>query len=94
MSVELGDDSTYPMRGVVSISFHVSSGDVLELDDILFVHGLKKNLLQVSCMTNVHWRVAFEGQQCIIVNFSLTNLRTLARGVRNRMAFANYLLIQ
>jgi hypothetical protein len=37
-------------------------GDVLELSDILFVHGLRKNLLSVSCMTDVQWRVAFEGQ--------------------------------
>jgi hypothetical protein len=51
MSVELGDDATYPMRGVGSISFQMPSGDVLELSDVLFVPGLKKNLLSISCMT-------------------------------------------
>jgi hypothetical protein len=53
MSVELGDDATYPVRGVGSISFQMPSGDVLELSDVLFVPSLKKNLLSVSCMTNV-----------------------------------------
>jgi hypothetical protein len=51
MSVELGDDATYPMKGLGSISFWMPSSDVLELNDVLFVPGLKKNLLSVSCMT-------------------------------------------
>jgi hypothetical protein len=37
-------------------------GDVLELSDVLFVPGLKKNLLSKYCMTYAQWRVAFEGQ--------------------------------
>jgi hypothetical protein len=41
------------MRGVGSISFQMPSGDVLELSDILFVPGLRKNLLSMSCMTDV-----------------------------------------
>jgi hypothetical protein len=82
MSVELGDDATYPMRGVGSISFQMPLGDVLELSDVLFVPSLKKNLLLVSCMIDVQWRVAFEGQQCTINDCSLASPRTLARGVR------------
>jgi hypothetical protein len=30
MSVELGDDATYLVKGLNSISFHMSSSDVLE----------------------------------------------------------------
>jgi hypothetical protein len=82
MTMELGDDATYPVRGVGSISFWMPSGDVLELDHILLVPGLRKNLLSISCMTDIHWRVAFEGQQCTINDCSLASLRTLARGVR------------
>jgi hypothetical protein len=81
MSVELGDDATYPMRGVGSISFWMPSSDVLELSDVLFVPGLKKNILSVSCMEDHQWRVAFEGQHCTINDCSLASLRTLARGV-------------
>lgn len=83
MGVELGDDTTYPMRrGVDSISFQMHLGDVLELSDILFVPSLKKNLLSSSCMINVQWRVAFVRQQCTINDCSLASSRTLARGVR------------
>jgi hypothetical protein len=35
MSVELGDDATYPVRGVGSISFQMPSCDVLELDNFV-----------------------------------------------------------
>jgi hypothetical protein len=59
--VELGDDVTYPVRRVVSISFHMPACDVLEFSEILFVLGLKNNLLLVSCMIDVKWRVTFEG---------------------------------
>jgi hypothetical protein len=80
--VELGNDATYLMRRVGYISFRMPSSDVLELSDILFVLGLRKNLLLVSCMTDIHWRVAFEGQQCTIGDCSLASSGTSARGVR------------
>ena len=44
--MELGDEATDPMRGVVSISFQKPSSDVLELKDILFILGLSKTSFQ------------------------------------------------
>lgn len=82
MTIKLGDDATHPVRGVGSISFWMPLGDVLELDAILFVLGLRKNLLLVYCMTDIHWRVVFEGQQCTISDCSLASSKTFARGVR------------
>lgn len=41
-------------------------GDVLELSDVLFVLGLKKNLLSTSCMGKLRYRVAFE-RQCYTI---------------------------
>jgi hypothetical protein len=53
MSVELGDDATYLVKGVGSISFQILLGDVVKLSDVLFIPVLKKNLLLVYCMKNV-----------------------------------------
>jgi hypothetical protein len=39
MSVDLGNDVIYLMRGVDSISFQMPLGDVLELSDILFLRS-------------------------------------------------------
>jgi hypothetical protein len=77
MSFDLGNDVTYPMRGVDFISFQVPSSDVLGLRDVLFVPRLKKNLLSVSCMADHQWRVAFEGQHCNISDYSLASPRNL-----------------
>ena len=46
--VELGDDSTYKIEGMGLTSLQLDSGTVLHVDDILYVPGLKKNLLSVA----------------------------------------------
>jgi len=51
MSVKLGDDVTYPMRGVDSIYFWVPPS--LKLIDTLFSLCLKNNINSMCCMTNV-----------------------------------------
>lgn len=59
------------------------SGDILELNDVLYVPDLKKKILSISCMANFQCSVAFEGQQCTINDCSLASQGTLARGVRD-----------
>ena len=72
------------MRGVGSISFQMSSSDVLELSDVLvFGRYLGKNSINlVSYMIDTHWRVSFEGHQHTISDYSLESPRSLDRGVR------------
>jgi hypothetical protein len=43
-------------KGMVSICFRIPSGGVLDLSDVLFVLGLKKNLLLVPSMENHYWK--------------------------------------
>ena len=57
--VELGDDSTYKIEGVGSTSLQLDSGIVLHVDDILYVPGLKKNLLYVVGLEDKGQRVLF-----------------------------------
>ena len=45
--VELGDDTTYKIARVGSTSLQLDSGTVLHIEDILYVPGLKKDLLSV-----------------------------------------------
>jgi hypothetical protein len=46
--VELGDDKCYKIEGVGSISFRLESRDRLHIDEVLYVLGLKKNLLSIA----------------------------------------------
>ena len=44
--VKLGDDYQYPIKGVGEASYKLESGELLKMD-ILYVPGLKKNLLSI-----------------------------------------------
>ena len=57
--MELGDDSTYKIEGVGSTSLQLDSGTVLHVNDILYVPGLKKNLLFVVGLEDKGYRVLF-----------------------------------
>ena len=81
MSVDLGDDAIYLVKWLASISIFLSPNDVLEMNDVLFVLGLKKNIYLLFYIIDFQFRVAFEGQQCTIIDFNLASPRTLVRGM-------------
>jgi hypothetical protein len=66
VQVELGDDAKYPVAGVGTIPFQLESGNSLDFDDVLFVPGLRKNLLSVSVMEDKGFAVEFKNQQVLI----------------------------
>jgi hypothetical protein len=66
VQVELGDDAKYPVAGVGTIPFQLQSGNSLDFDDVLFVLGLRKNLLSVSVMEDKGFAVEFKNQQVLI----------------------------
>lgn len=57
MQVELGDDAAFYIKGVGSASFQLDSGTVLHVEEVLFVFGLKKNLLSVLVLKDKGFRV-------------------------------------
>ena len=46
--VKLGDDYQYPIKGNGESSYKLYSGKSMKMKDVLFVPGLKKNLLSIS----------------------------------------------
>ena len=60
-TLELNGDATYLVRRLGSISFQMLWDDVLGLNDVPFVLGLKKNRLSVSCMEDLRGVVEFDG---------------------------------
>jgi hypothetical protein len=80
--VELGDDATYPIERMGFISFHVPSSDLLELNGVLYVLGLIKNLLSNSIMVELGCIVEFKNQQ-VIIQRKCPNLGgVLAKGIQ------------
>ena len=57
--VKLGDDYQYPIKGSGESSYKVDSGKLMIRKEVLFVPGLKKNLLSISALDAKGIRVAF-----------------------------------
>ena len=48
--VKLGDDYEYPIKGSGESSYKLDSGKSMTMKEVLFVPGLKKNLLSISAL--------------------------------------------
>ena len=57
--VKLGDDYQYPIKGSGESSYKLDSGKSMKMKDVLFVLGLKKNLLSILALDAKGIRVAF-----------------------------------
>ena len=57
--VKLGDDYQYPIKGSGESSYKLDSGKSMTMKEVLFVPGLKKNLLSISALDAKGMRVAF-----------------------------------
>ena len=55
----LGDDSQYPIKRLGEASYKLDSGKPMKMKDVLYVPGLKKNLLSISSLDKKGFRVAF-----------------------------------
>ena len=64
--VELEDDTTYKIEGVGSTSLQLESGTVLHIENILYVPGLKKNLLSVVGLEDKSFRVLFMDKKVLL----------------------------
>ena len=52
----LGDNSQYPIKGILRM---MDSGKSMKMKDVLYVPGLKKNLLSILSLDKKDFRVAF-----------------------------------
>jgi hypothetical protein len=64
--VELGDDKCYKIEGVGSISFRLESGAMLNVDEVLYVPGLSKNLLSVATLEDKGYWVIFKDREALL----------------------------
>ena len=59
LKIILGDNATYPVKGTWIVTLHLSQGQVLHLQDVLYVPNLKKNLVSILAMEEKGFNVAF-----------------------------------
>ena len=64
--VKLGDDYQHPIKGSGESSYKLDSGKSMKMKHLLFVPGLKKNILSISTLDAKGIRVAFIDGQVIM----------------------------
>ena len=64
--MKLGDDYQYLIKGSGEYSYKLDYGKSLTMKEVLFVIGLKKNLLSISALDAKGMRVAFIDGQVIM----------------------------
>ena len=64
--MKLGDDYQHPIKGSGESSYKLESGKSLTMKEVLFVPGLKKNLLSISALDAKGMQVAFTYGQVIM----------------------------
>jgi hypothetical protein len=64
--VELGDEKCYKIEGVGSISFRLESKSRLHVDEVLYVLGLKNNLLSVATLEDKGYWVIFKDKKALL----------------------------
>ncbi|MCO5614455.1 hypothetical protein L7F22_068737 [Adiantum nelumboides] len=83
--VTCANNASYPIKGVGKILITISDGSDLCLPDVLYVPGIKKNLLSVSSLVKNGLRVIFEDDRCIVQDrengYSLITTGTLENGL-------------
>ena len=55
----LGDDSQYPVKGMEEASYKLDSGKSIKMKYVMYVLGLKKNLLSISSLDKKGFKVSF-----------------------------------
>ena len=61
--MKLGEDYRYPIKGSVESSYKLDSRKSIKMKDVLFVQGLKKNLLSILTLDAKGMRISFlDGQ--------------------------------
>eukprot|EP00253_Pinus_taeda_P034667 PITA_34667 len=50
LEIILGDDATYPIKGVGNVTLQLNLGNMIHLQEVIYVPDLKKNMVSISAM--------------------------------------------
>jgi hypothetical protein len=64
--VKLGDDYQYPIKGVGEAYYKLDLGKPMNMKEVLYVIGLKKNLLSILASHEKGYRVSFVDVQVLM----------------------------
>jgi len=59
LEIILGENATYPMKGVGNVTLQLNQGNIIHLQEVLYILDLKNNLVSISAMEAKGFMVAF-----------------------------------
>jgi hypothetical protein len=77
--VELGDKTTYPVEGFGQAAIKMKTSNYVHLSNVLYVPGLEKNLVSISCLEDMGNIIAFMDGKVLSwhKNSSIENARVI-----------------
>jgi hypothetical protein len=80
-NIYLGDDRAHQIKGYRDIPMTLSNGTVHHIHNVVYVPGIKKNLISVSTITDQNLKVEFFKNYCIVKDL-VDQFKTIATRVR------------
>jgi hypothetical protein len=78
--VELGDNNSYAIKVIGKDTIKMELGNSIHLSNVLYVSGLKKNLVSISCLEDKGDSVAFVDGKVLVwfKDSKIENIRVIA----------------
>ena len=83
INIELGDDGRYSATGIGTVTFHRESGSDFRLKDVMYVPGLKKNLISVAVLEDRGYDVVFSQGKAFLRHITTGQVKQIGVRVRN-----------
>eukprot|EP00253_Pinus_taeda_P001599 PITA_01599 len=77
LEIILGDNATFPVKGVGNITLQLNQGNTIHLQEVLYAPDLKKNLVSISAMEDKGFKVAFIDGKVHVSNKNFKDAFTL-----------------
>ena len=81
--VTIGDNSSYPIKGIGTCSIQLNSDITLQLKNVLYVPGIKRNLVSISGLADQGYHIAFQGNKVLSWTRNSSIKKAITIGVRD-----------
>lgn len=79
--IYLGDNRSHEIKGYGDISVMMPNGQEKQIQNVVYVPGLKKNLISVSTIIDQHLKIEFVKSHCLVKDVQ-DNYKVVAKGMR------------
>eukprot|EP00253_Pinus_taeda_P014919 PITA_14919 len=83
MHIEMSDDGRYNVSGVGMVAFEREHGAPLTLRDVMYVPGLKKNLVSVAILKHKGYDVVFSKGKALLRHIAMGQTKRIGIRVKN-----------